>query len=55
MIDPVAARHTAVHSEDKVLFTLTNGPATPEVVIILRHKKNPGACPPPPSPACAKP
>jgi hypothetical protein len=43
VIDPVAARHTAVHTDGKVLLTLTNGPATPEVVIILRHKKNPGA------------
>jgi hypothetical protein len=51
VIDPVAARHTAVHTEGKVLLTLTNGPATPEVVIILRHKKNPGACLPHAPPA----
>ena len=40
IIDPVAPRHTAVAAE-RVLLTLTNGPAAPEVVIVPKHKKNP--------------
>jgi len=43
VIDPVSARHTAVMSELKVPLLLSNGPMTPEVAIIPRHKKYPPA------------
>eukprot|EP00239_Pterosperma_sp_CCMP1384_P010909 CAMPEP_0197860068 /NCGR_PEP_ID=MMETSP1438-20131217/35197_1 /TAXON_ID=1461541 /ORGANISM="Pterosperma sp., Strain CCMP1384" /LENGTH=720 /DNA_ID=CAMNT_0043476801 /DNA_START=19 /DNA_END=2181 /DNA_ORIENTATION=- len=43
IIDPVCPRHTAVLAGAKVPFTLTNGPASPEVVIVPRHKKHPAA------------
>jgi len=39
VIDPVCARHTAVLTKNKVPLTLTNGPASPEVKIVPRHKK----------------
>ncbi|KDP23319.1 hypothetical protein JCGZ_23152 [Jatropha curcas] len=43
IIDPVCPRHTAVIEERRVLLTLTNGPETPFVRIIPRHKKYEGA------------
>mmetsp|Transcript_5939 Transcript_5939/g.21738 ORF Transcript_5939/g.21738 Transcript_5939/m.21738 type:complete len:715 (-) Transcript_5939:1426-3570(-) len=41
IIDPVSPRYTAVLDEGKVPVTLLNGPATPEVKTVLKHKKNP--------------
>ena len=43
LIDPVCGRHTAVLKSSKVLFTLSNGPDKPEVMILPRHKKFEGA------------
>jgi glutamyl-tRNA synthetase len=43
VIDPVCPRHTAIKTEGRVLFRLTNGPETPEVVTVPRHKKHPPA------------
>jgi len=43
IIDPVCPRHVAVADLGRVLVTLTNGPATPEVVSVPRHKKHPPA------------
>ncbi|KAL9378785.1 hypothetical protein Peur_027267 [Populus x canadensis] len=43
IIDPVCPRHTAVIEEQRVPFTLTNGPQQPFVRIIQRHKKHEGA------------
>lgn len=43
IIDPVCARHTAVNEERRVLLLLSNGPETPFVRIIPRHKKYEGA------------
>jgi glutamyl-tRNA synthetase len=43
IIDPVCARHTAVLKEQRVIFTLTNGPEKPFVRILPRHKKCDGA------------
>jgi glutamyl-tRNA synthetase len=42
-IDPTCARHTAVISDGKVVFHLTDGPETPFTRIIPRHKKFEGA------------
>nr|TKW04146.1 hypothetical protein SEVIR_7G089800v2 [Setaria viridis] len=39
LIDPVCARHTAVLKDQRVIFTLTNGPEKPFVRILPRHKK----------------
>jgi glutamyl-tRNA synthetase len=39
IIDPVCARHTAVLKDQRVIFTLTNGPEKPFVRILPRHKK----------------
>ncbi|KXZ44656.1 hypothetical protein GPECTOR_64g150 [Gonium pectorale] len=43
LIDPVCPRHTAVEEEGRVLLTLEDGPAEPEVVVVARHKKHPPA------------
>lgn len=43
VIDPVCPRHVAVVDQGRVLLTLLNGPATPEVVSVPRHKKHPPA------------
>jgi glutamyl-tRNA synthetase len=43
IIDPVCARHTAVLKDQRVIFTLTNGPEEPFVRILPRHKKFEGA------------
>merc|ERR1711959_336810 len=43
IIDPVCGRHTAVVAEKMIPVTLVNGPAQPEVEIVLRHKKNPAS------------
>ncbi|XP_031500951.1 glutamate--tRNA ligase, cytoplasmic [Nymphaea colorata] len=43
LVDPVCPRHTAVVEEGRVLLTLTNGPETPFVRILPRHKKYEGA------------
>jgi len=43
IIDPVCARHTAVLTDQRVIFTLTNGPEKPFVRILPRHKKCEGA------------
>ncbi|KAL3695636.1 hypothetical protein R1sor_009712 [Riccia sorocarpa] len=43
IIDPVCPRHTAVIGDGKVLLELTNGPETPFVRVIDRHKKYPPA------------
>ncbi|KAJ7298321.1 hypothetical protein O6H91_Y004100 [Diphasiastrum complanatum] len=43
IIDPVCPRHTAVFSDGKVLLFLKNGPDTPFVRVIPRHKKFEGA------------
>lgn len=43
IIDPVCGRHTAVIAEKRIPVTLVNGPAQPEVEIVLRHKKNPAS------------
>ncbi|KAG2484195.1 hypothetical protein HYH03_017007 [Edaphochlamys debaryana] len=40
LIDPVCPRHTAVEEAGKVLLTLEDGPAEPEVVTMPRHKKH---------------
>ena len=40
MIDPVCPRHTAIIAAGRVPLMLTNGPASPEVVIVPRHKKH---------------
>ena len=42
-VDPICGRHTAVITDKKVPITLVNGPAEPQVEIVLRHKKNPDA------------
>jgi glutamyl-tRNA synthetase len=39
LIDPVCPRHTAVLKDQRVIFTLTNGPDKPFVRILPRHKK----------------
>lgn len=43
IIDPVCPRHTAISTDARVPMTLTNGPDEPEVMIVPRHKKYPGA------------
>ncbi|XP_008658555.1 glutamyl-tRNA synthetase, cytoplasmic isoform X1 [Zea mays] len=43
IIDPLCARHTAVLKDQRVIFTLTNGPEKPFVRILPRHKKFVGA------------
>jgi len=43
IIDPVCARHTAVLTDQRVIFTLTNGPEKPFIQILPRHKKCDGA------------
>ncbi|CAN1190672.1 Glutamate--tRNA ligase, cytoplasmic [Linum perenne] len=43
IVDPVCARHTAVVEEKSALLTLSNGPDSPFVRIIPRHKKYEGA------------
>ncbi|CAM6096286.1 unnamed protein product [Calypogeia fissa] len=43
IIDPVCPRHTAVYTDGKVLFDLSNGPETPFTRVIPRHKKFEGA------------
>ena len=39
IIDPVCPRHTAIVEEGRVLLTLTDGPETPFVRMIPKHKK----------------
>lgn len=39
IIDPVCPRHTAVKQAARVKLHLSNGPATPEVVAVPKHKK----------------
>ena len=39
----MCARHTAVLTDQRVIFTLTNGPEKPFVRILPRHKKCEGA------------
>jgi len=41
VIDPIAPRHWAVAKESAVPVTITNGPPTPEVKLLPKHKKNP--------------
>lgn len=41
LIDPVAPRHTAVTSAERVPLTLSDGPEVEEVQVVPRHKKNP--------------
>ncbi|KAJ0800642.1 putative glutamate--tRNA ligase [Helianthus annuus] len=43
IIDPVCPRHTAILEEGRVLLTLTNGPETPFVRVVPKHKKYEGA------------
>ena len=43
VIDPVCPRHVAIVDEGRVPLTLVNGPATPEVVSLPKHKKHPPA------------
>ena len=43
IIDPVCPRHTAVVDQGRVLLTLLDGPETPFVRIIPKHKKYEGA------------
>ena len=43
IIDPVCPRHTSVIVKDRVTITLDNGPESPEVVVIPKHKKYPPA------------
>ncbi|XP_071721162.1 glutamate--tRNA ligase, cytoplasmic-like isoform X1 [Rutidosis leptorrhynchoides] len=43
IIDPVCPRHTAIHEDQRVMLTLLNGPETPFVRIIPKHKKYAGA------------
>ncbi|PWA55621.1 Aminoacyl-tRNA synthetase, class I, conserved site-containing protein [Artemisia annua] len=43
IIDPVCPRHTAIVEEGRVLLTLTDGPETPFVRMIPKHKKFQGA------------
>ncbi|KAG8088618.1 hypothetical protein GUJ93_ZPchr0010g8011 [Zizania palustris] len=43
IIDPVCARHTAVLKDQRVVFTLINGPEKSFVQILPRHKKFEGA------------
>ena len=40
LIDPVCPRHAAVVTEDKVMISLENGPASPELLSVPKHKKN---------------
>jgi glutamyl-tRNA synthetase len=40
IIDPIAPRHWAIVKEKCVLVKITDGPATPEVKLIPKHKKN---------------
>ncbi len=42
VIDPVCPRHTAVESQ-RILLTLSGGPAAPEARTVARHKKHPPA------------
>lgn len=39
LIDPVCPRHTAVETQNKVLVTLTNGPAELQSVTVPKHAK----------------
>lgn len=39
IIDPVCPRHVAVTDAGRVLITLENGPVTPEIVSVPKHKK----------------
>ncbi|KAI9597018.1 glutamate-tRNA ligase [Syncephalis fuscata] len=41
VIDPVAPRHTAITKENCVVADLLDGPASPEIRTVLKHKKNP--------------
>ncbi|KAF9454591.1 glutamate-tRNA ligase [Macrolepiota fuliginosa MF-IS2] len=41
IIDPIAPRLWALHKEGSVPVTLANGPASPEVKTLPKHKKNP--------------
>eukprot|EP00898_Chlorokybus_atmophyticus_P001795 jgi/Chlat1/2616/Chrsp178S02500 len=43
LIDPVCPRHTAVLANNRVLVTVTDGPAEPYHKVIPRHKKFEGA------------
>ncbi|GJV49192.1 glutamate--tRNA ligase, cytoplasmic [Tanacetum coccineum] len=43
IIDPVCPRHTAIVDEGRVLLTLKDGPETPFVRMIPKHKKYEGA------------
>ncbi|GJP31139.1 hypothetical protein CLOM_g9610 [Closterium sp. NIES-68] len=43
IIDPVCPRHTAIVLAHRVPLTLSNGPATPFVRVLPRHKKHPPA------------
>ncbi|GJT67364.1 glutamate--tRNA ligase, cytoplasmic [Tanacetum coccineum] len=43
IVDPVCPRHTAIVEEGRVLLTLTDGPETPFVRMIPKHKKYVGA------------
>nr|GFB38924.1 glutamate--tRNA ligase, cytoplasmic [Tanacetum cinerariifolium] len=42
-VDPVCPRHTAIVEEGRMLLTLTDGPETPFVRMIPKHKKYEGA------------
>ncbi|ERN19976.1 hypothetical protein AMTR_s00071p00139790 [Amborella trichopoda] len=43
IIDPICPRHTAVLEEERVTLVLSDGPETPFVRILSRHKKYDGA------------
>ncbi|RMZ57589.1 hypothetical protein APUTEX25_001789 [Auxenochlorella protothecoides] len=43
LIDPVCPRHTAVEQSNRVLVTLSNGPASPETMSVPKHAKYPPA------------
>ncbi|KAI3754936.1 hypothetical protein L1987_54728 [Smallanthus sonchifolius] len=43
IIDPVCPRHTAILEQGRVLLTLSNGPETPFVRVVPKHKKYEGA------------
>ncbi|KAJ7905853.1 glutamate-tRNA ligase [Mycena olivaceomarginata] len=40
IIDPVAPRHWAIVTDKKVPVTISGGPASPEIKVLPKHKKN---------------
>ncbi|KAJ6502218.1 glutamate-tRNA ligase [Mycena sanguinolenta] len=43
IIDPVAPRHWAIVTKGMVPVTISGGPASPEIKVLPKHKKNPDA------------